>query len=88
MTDANDLSLLINILAQTEFLLYTLEQAVLGIGFYMNINKTGAISTLSGKPLKFVDQFTYLRSNISSTESDVNIHLVKAWNAIDRLLII
>ena len=41
-----------------------------------------AISTLSSKPLKLVDQFTYLGSNISSTESDVNIH------AIDWLLII
>ena len=30
-------------------------------------------------------QFTYLSSNISSTESDVNIHLARAWNAIDKL---
>ena len=35
--------------------------------------------------LKLVDQFTYLGSNISSTESNVNIDLVKAWTAIDRL---
>ena len=34
--------------------------------------KWGAIS--SGKLLKFVDQVTYLGSNISSSESDVNIH--------------
>ena len=43
----------------------------------------GAISTL-----KFVERFTYFGSNISSSESDANIHLVKAWNAINRLLII
>ena len=36
---------------------------------------------LSGKPLKLVDQFTYLRSNISSTESDMKIRLAKVWNA-------
>ena len=48
----------------------------------------GAISTLSGKSLKLVDQFPYLNSTISSTESDVNICRVKAWTAIDRLLII
>ena len=41
--------------------------------------KQGAISILNGKPLKLVDQFTYISSNISSTESDVNIHIEKAW---------
>ena len=29
--------------------------------------------------------FTYLSNNISSTESDVNIRIAKAWTAIDRL---
>ena len=33
----------------------------------------GAISLLNGKPLQLVDQFIYLNSNISSTESNVNI---------------
>ena len=35
--------------------------------------KESAISTVSGKPLELIDQFTYLGSNISSTESGVNI---------------
>ena len=47
-----------------------------------------SISTLSGKPLKLVDKFIYFDINILSTESDVNIDLVKAWNAINRLSII
>ena len=38
--------------------------------------------------LKFVDKFAYLDSNISSTESDVNICLVKAWTAIHMLSIL
>ena len=38
--------------------------------------------------IKSEDQCTYLGSNISSTESDVNIHIVKAWTATDWLLII
>ena len=38
--------------------------------------------------LWLVDQFTYLGSNILSTESDVNICLGKGWNAIDSLSII
>ena len=46
------------------------------------------ISTLSGKPLKLVDHLTYLSSNISSTESDVNIRLAKELTDIDRLSII
>ena len=48
----------------------------------------GAISSLNGKPLKLVDQFIYLSSNISSTESNVNIFIGKTRTAIDRLLII
>ena len=61
----------------------------------MNANKTeylcfkqGDISTFKWQATKISRQFTYLSSNISSTESDVNMHLVKAWTAIDRLLII
>ena len=34
-----------------------------------------------------MDQFTYLESNISSTESYVNKHIGTTWNAIDRLSI-
>ena len=35
--------------------------------------------------LKLVDKFTYLRSNVTSTENDINMPLAKAWTAIDRL---
>ena len=35
--------------------------------------------------LKLDDHFTFLDSNISSTENDVNIHVAKAWAAIDTL---
>ena len=37
---------------------------------------------------KFVDQFIYRGNHISSTESNINIHIGKAWIAIDRLSII
>ena len=46
------------------------------------------ISTFNGKPLKFVNQLTYLSINISTTESDVNILIARAWTVIDRLSII
>ena len=42
-----------------------------------------AMSTLSGKSLKLVEQLTYLGFNISSTES-----IRKTLNAVVRLLII
>ena len=47
-----------------------------------------AFSILSGKHLKLVDQLTYLGSNISFTESDVNICIAKALIAIDSISII
>ena len=64
-----------------EFLLHSLEESVISIGLNVNTNKIqfmcfkqkGALSTL-----KLVDHFTYLSTNISSTESNVNIRLVKA----------
>ena len=66
-----------------------------GIGLYENVDISfislkldGAISTLNGKPLKIVDQFTYLGSNISSTKSVVCIHIGKTLTAIDKLSII
>ena len=65
------------------------------IGLYINANKIeimcfkqGVTSTLSGNPLRLVDQFTYVGSNTSSTESDLNIHITMVWTATERLSII
>ena len=38
----------------------------------------GAISSSNNKALKLVNQFIYLGSNISSTESNVHLHRSKA----------
>ena len=54
----------------------------------MCYNLTGDIFTLDGTPLKLVVKFTYLGSNVSSTEKDINMRLTKAWTAINRLSII
>ena len=51
----------------------------------MCFNQTGDISTLNGWTLKLVDKFTYLGNSVSSTETDINTWLAKAWTAIDRL---
>ena len=48
----------------------------------MHFQQEKAISTLSGGPLKLVDNFMYFSSSISSTESDVNILLAKAYGPV------
>ena len=55
---------------------------------YLCFNQRGDISTQNGSSLKLVDKFTYLGSNVSSTEKDSITWLAKAWTAIDRLSVI
>ena len=92
---SDDMELLANTPTQAKSLLHCLEQAVGGIGLYVNANKTELvrfnreyISMQNGGPLKLIDKFMYLCSNVSSTESDVNLHQAKVRTAIDRLSII
>ena len=88
MTDADYadyLTFLPNIPAQIESLQHKREPAAGSNGLYINPNETefmrikqkGAASTLSVKPLKYVNQFTYIGSNITSTESDINIYILR-----------
>ena len=93
---ADDIALLANAPAQAKNLLHSLEWAVAGIGLHVNVhktefmcfNQTGDISTPNGSTLKLVDKFTYLGSSVSSTETDINTRLAKAWTAIDKLSVI
>ena len=93
---ADDIAPLANAVAQAETLLNSLERATAGIGLhvnahkteYMSFNQTGNISTLNGNSLKLVDKFTYLGSSVSSTVTDIDTWLAKAWTAIDRLSVI
>ena len=99
ITEANytdDIAILANAPAQAETLLYILERATAGIGFHVNAckteymcyNQTGDIFTLKRNSLKLVDKFTSLGSSVSSTETDIDMQLTKAWAAIDRLSVI
>ena len=93
---ADDLGLIVNTLTQAESLLHSLEQTAERIRLHVNADQTeslrfnqeGDISTLNGGSLKLVDKLTYLGSRVSSTESDINMRLVKPWIAIDKLSII
>ena len=58
------------------------------IVFFTCYNQTGDITTLDRTPLKLVDKFTYLGSSVSSTKKDIDMWLMKAWTAIDRLSIL
>ena len=76
---------------------HSLEQAAKGISLFAKLDKTyficfkqdEVITTLNGKPLSLEDQFTYLGSNISSTESNINIRIKKGvdcyWLVIDHM---
>ena len=46
------------------------------------------LSTLNGCTLKLVDKFNYLGNSVSSTDTDINTRLAKAWTAIDSLSVI
>ena len=93
---ADDIALQAKAPAQAETLLHNLERTAAGIGLHVNahkteymcINQTGDISTLNGSSLKLVDTFTYLGSRVSSTETDIDTRLAKAWTAVDRLSVI
>ena len=93
---ADDISFQANLPAQAVSLLHRLERAAGVIGLHVNEDKTenmcfyqrGDISTLKSGPLKLVNKFNYLGSNVSSAETDINPRLTKVWTAIDRLLVI
>ena len=94
--DVDNLVLPANTPAQAKSLLLNLEKAARGIVLYTNseesecmcINQDDSKSSLNVKLLKLIDQFIYLGSNISSTERNINICIVKAWTAINRLMTI
>ena len=94
--NADDIVLQANTPTRAKTLLYSQERAAAGIGLHVNAGKTeyicfnqrGDISTLNGSSLKLVDKFTYLGSNVSSTETDINTWLAKVWTTIDRLSVI
>ena len=93
---ADDIAILANAPTQAETLQHSLERASAGIGSnanahkteYMCFNQTGNIPTQNGSSLKLVDKFTYLGSSASSTETDIDTRLTKAWTAINRLSVI
>ena len=87
---ADDIARLANAPDQAETLRHSPEEAAAGIGLHLNaheadyvsFNQTGDISTLNGSAMKLVDKFTYRGSCVSSTETDIDTWLAKAWTAL------
>ena len=87
----DDIAVLANSPARAESMLHSQERSAGGIGLHVNADKTeymcfnqrGDISILKDRPFKLVDKFTYLGSSVSSTETDINTWLAKAWTTID-----
>ena len=84
---ADDLALFTNNTADAEMLLHALETSANDIGLHINAGKTKFMTynTLDQTSLKQVTEFTYLGSNIASTERDIEIRISKAWTALDKL---
>ena len=93
---ADDIALFADKIDEAETLLHALEEASAEIGLYVNAKKTeymcfnqeGSMKARNGTILKQLEDFTYLGSNIASTEKDVNIRIAKAWGALDGLKIL
>ena len=89
---ADGIAILAHAPAQAETLQH--DAAVIGLHVnaqkteYICYNQTGDISTLNGCSLKLVDKFNYLGSSVSSTETDIDTWLLKAWADINRLSVI
>ena len=90
---ADNLTLLSDNSYNAQKLFHILEQSAGFFGLHVNATKTeyicynqnGLIATLNKTPLKKVDNFVYLGSNITATEKDVLIRISEAWSALDQL---
>ena len=82
---ADDIKLLANTPTQAETHLHSLERASAAKDLrvkaeyteYMFYNQSVDISTVNVSSLKLVDKFTYLRSSVSSTKTDIKTRLAK-----------
>ena len=73
-------------------LLFPQHNQAVALASNVNVSKQSSCSFRRshsrGKPLKLIDQLTYFGSNVSSTESNVNIRVAKALAAFGRLSIL
>ena len=91
---ADDLALIAESIKNAETLLQSLEEAASAVGLLCNETKTEFISTstssdtihsLSGAPIKQVEDFVYLGSHIMESKKDFKSRKGMAWTACNKL---
>ena len=91
---ADDLALIAESIKNAETLLQSLEEAAAAVGLLCNETKTEFISTstssdtihsLSGAPIKQVEDFVYLGSHIMESKKDFKSRKGMAWTACNKL---
>ena len=90
---ADDLALFSDTIADAQSLLHQVEEAAQKIGLYVNADKTefmcyntiGTMTLLIKHNIKEVEDFTYLGSNVASSEKDIDIRIGKVWRALNKL---
>ena len=91
---ADDIALISDNLEKAQLLPLRVESAAATVGLHVNDEKTkfvilndveGDLRTLHGCTLEQVEDFEYLGSWVRSTERDMNIRIVKAWSALNKM---
>ena len=85
---ADDIALLANAPALAETQLHSLERAATGISLHVNAHKTEFMCFNQTVDISTLNGSTLFGSSVSSTETDINMRLAKAWTAIYRLSVI
>ena len=90
---ADDLAHFEESCSDAEKLLHVLEEKANSVGSRVNIRKTQnfnintnhKVRSVNGSQLKSVDNYTYLGSEISSVDKEINIRIAKSWSALHKL---
>ena len=95
MCFADDIALLADEIRQAKELLHLVETEAAKVGLHVNVKKTefmsynqelpNDITSISGDPIKEVNNFKYLGGWMESTEHDVNVRKALAWSACHKL---
>ena len=92
---ADDIALITDDIADAEILMQEVEKMAATAGLHMNESKTkfmtvnienpSTLTSVSGKNIEHVEDFTYLGCKIKESESDIRVRKGKAWGACHSL---
>ena len=92
---ADDIALIADTVKEVETLMQEVERVAASVGLKMNEGKTkfitqnienpDSIKSLSNSTIEYVEDFTYLGSRITDSESDIRVRKGRAWGACHTL---